>query len=74
MNIFVDDLEFEDVNFDVYYDDDGEVQEIQDLSEKELVNILSTLERQIRMLPEHYNVEIWEKYKEICKNTLEEVL
>ena len=67
MNIFSDDLEFEDIDFSIYYNDDGEAEEIEELDNTRLSNIISALERQIRMLPEHYNVEIWQEYLRICR-------
>ncbi|WP_066715830.1 hypothetical protein [Clostridium sp. Marseille-P299] len=71
MNIFEDDLLFEDIDFNVYYDENGEPEEILEMEEDRLKNIISTLERQIKMLPEHYNVEIWVEYKRVCKEALQ---
>ncbi|MDD5934165.1 MAG: hypothetical protein PUC65_01155 [Clostridiales bacterium] len=62
MDIFSDDLEFEDIDFSVFYNQDGEAVPIDEMEEMELINIISTLERQIRMLPEHPNIEIWKEY------------
>lgn len=70
MNIFVDDLSWDEIDFNVFYNDDGEAEEIEEMEEERLRNIISMLERQIKMLPEHYNVEIWEEYKRRCKEEL----
>lgn len=71
MNIFCDDLEYEEIDFTVYYNEDDEPCELDELEEHELINILSNLERQIKMLPEHYNVEIWKEYQKRCKQLLD---
>lgn len=70
MNIFVDDLSWDEIDFTVFYNDDGEAEEIEEMEVERLRNIISMLERQIKMLPEHYNVEIWEEYKRRCKEEL----
>ncbi|BBF43445.1 hypothetical protein lbkm_2133 [Lachnospiraceae bacterium KM106-2] len=67
MNIFADELDYDDIDFSVYYNEDGEPEEIDEMDEERLKNIISTLERAIRMQPEHYNVEIWEEYLRECK-------
>lgn len=73
MDIFFDDLQFEEVDFRVYYNENGEPEEIDEMEEEQLKNIISNLDRQIKMLPEHYNVEIWEEYRRVCKSTLREI-
>lgn len=73
MNIFEDDLLYEDIDFSVYYDEYGEAEEIHEMEETRLKNIISALERQMKLLPEHYNVEIWQEYHRICKDALQEI-
>lgn len=70
MNIFVDDLEFEEMDFSVYYDEDGEPEEIEEMEDEDIKNAICALERQLKMLPEHYNAEIWEEYKRVLKEEL----
>ncbi|WP_167954800.1 hypothetical protein [Anaerosporobacter faecicola] len=73
MNIFTDDLDYEDIDFSFFYNEDGEPEEIDEMEEEQLCNIIATLERQIRMLPEHYNIEIWEEYLRVCKDVLNQI-
>ena len=73
MNIFEDDLLFDDIDFNIYYDEDGEQEEIYEMEESRLKNIISALERQTKMLPEHYNIEIWQEYKRVCKDALQKL-
>lgn len=70
MNIFVDDLNYDDMDFNVYYNQDGEPEEIEEMEDNEIKNRIIELDRQIKMLPEHYNVEIWEEYRRIFKQEL----
>lgn len=70
MDIFSDNLEWEEVDFSVYYNINGEPEPIDELSEEELSNIISTLERQLKMLPEHDNAEIWAEYLRRCREEL----
>ncbi|MDO5293900.1 MAG: hypothetical protein Q4F05_14270 [bacterium] len=70
MNIFVDDLYYEDIDFTVYYNQDDEPEEIEEMEDWEIKNHIIELERQIKMLPEHYNAEIWEEYKRVFKQEL----
>lgn len=70
MDIFSDNLEWEEVDFSVYYNINGEPEPIDELSEEELSNIISTLERQLIMLPEHDNAEIWAEYLRRCREEL----
>ena len=74
INIFEDNLEFDDIDFDIYYDENGEAEWIHEMGETKLKNIISTLERQIKLLPEHYNVEIWQEYHGICKEALKKYI
>ncbi len=70
MNIFVDDLDYEEIDFTVYYNEDDEPQEIEEMDDVELKNAICALERQLKMLPEHYNADIWEEYKRVMKEEL----
>lgn len=70
MNIYVDDLEFDEIDFSVYYNEDGEAEDIEEMDDTELKNQICALERQLKMLPEHYNAEIWEEYKRVLKEEL----
>lgn len=70
MNIFEDVLEFEDIDFDVYYNEDGEKERLAEMDNTQLRYILSELERSLKLLPEHYNAEIWFEYQKRCKELL----
>lgn len=63
MDIFSDDLQFDEVDFSIYYNEDGEPEEIDDMDEERLSNLISTMDRHSKMQPEHYNVEIWQEYR-----------
>ncbi|MBE5961985.1 MAG: hypothetical protein E7256_11505 [Lachnospiraceae bacterium] len=70
MDIFSDCLDYEDVDFSVWFDEDGEGIEIEELEDEEIRNALIMLDRKIKMLPEHENIEIWEEYRRIFKEML----
>ncbi|MDO5519148.1 MAG: hypothetical protein Q4G58_01510 [bacterium] len=72
MNIFVDSLDYEDIDFTVYYNQDDEPEEIDEMEDEEIKNHIIELERQIKMLPEHYNADIWEEYKRVFKQELKD--
>ena len=70
MNIFEYELEYDDIDFDFYYNEDGEIEVLADMDMTQIRNILSDLERSLKMLPEHYNSEIWQEYQKRCKELL----
>lgn len=70
MDIFTDDLSYDDMDFTIFYNEDGEAVRIDEMEEEQLKNILSTLDRHIRMLPEHNNIDIWIAYRQILKKEL----
>lgn len=72
MDIFHDDLNFDEINFKVFYNEDDEPVEIDGMELKELKNIISTLDRELKMMPEHYNAEIWQEYRRIVKEKIDE--
>ena len=70
MDIFSDSINYDEVDFTIWYDEDGEPLEIEELTEEEIKNHLISLDRKIKMLPEHENIEIWEEYRHIFKEML----
>ena len=70
MDIFSDSINYDEVDFTIWYDEDGEPLEIEELTEEEIKNHLISLDRKIKMLPEHENIEIWEEYRRIFKEML----
>lgn len=72
MNIFVDDLEYEEMDFTIYYNEDGEPEKIEDMEEEQITNHIVELKRQMKLLPEHYNIDIWETYLERFREALQQ--
>ena len=70
MDIFSDSINYDEVDFTIWYDEDGEPLEIEEMTEEEIKNHLISLDRKIKMLPEHENIEIWEEYRRIFKEML----
>ena len=70
MDIFSDSINYDEVDFTIWYDEDGEPLEIEELTEEEIKNHLISLDRKIKMIPEHENIEIWEEYRRIFKEKL----
>lgn len=72
MNIFVDDLEYEEMDFTIYYNEDGEPEMIEEMEEEQITNHIVELRRQMKLLPEHYNIDIWETYLERFREALQQ--
>lgn len=73
MDLFRDYLDYDEVDFTRVMNEDGEWEELEELTEEELTNFICTLERQLKMLPEHENAPIWEEYLYRSKRLKEEI-
>ena len=62
MDIFRDVIDLDEVDFTCVMNEDGEWEELEEMSWEDLTNFICALERQIKMLPEHENAPIWEEY------------
>lgn len=63
MNIFENEpIEIDEVDFNLWLTEDGEWVEIEELTDKQVKEAIYTLKRKLKLLPEHVNVDIWEKY------------
>lgn len=58
-------LEFDEIDFTKWLTEDGELIEIEELADSQVMDAIYTLKRKLRMLPEHVNSDIWEKYSEV---------
>ena len=63
-------IDFNEVNFKLWLTEDGEWMEIEELSDKEIMDAIYTLKRKIKMLPEHVNSDIWEEYLYVLQNEI----
>lgn len=74
MDIFNDELAYEDIDFDYIYNEDCEQVLLGELTTSQLISLITHLEREIRMMPEHENIMIWKEYYRRCKALREENL
>ena len=58
-------LEMEEIDFTMWLTQDGEYEDIEELSDDEVIDIIYTLKRKIKLLPEHVNIDIWETYLDV---------
>lgn len=61
-------LEFDGIDFTKWLTEDGELIEIEELADSQVMDAIYTLKRKLRMLPEHVNSDIWEEYSEVLAN------
>lgn len=55
-------IDIEEIDFRYWLTEDGEYMEIEEMSTQEIKAAIDTLRRKRKLLPEHVNEDIWEKY------------